>query len=188
MVEIKTQHVLPIIAILLALVAIGIAGSSYKQIANEGLTNEDVLLMIENNPVEHEHELESHTHNEIPIHSHPNLYSPTNHVHQYASTTHTHGSSSSGGTADFDLTISRSNVEVGDSFLLEGDDARNPNTGFVAIMESANDGEQSQQGNTNNNGQFSAAFVIPSSWDGGVYKIIVYLDGKTDEIVFNVRD
>ena len=184
--EISNTGAAVVLMFVLTVIAVG---ASVWGNTTGGLSNEDVILMIENNtpashshPVgavpEHEHEAE-----ELASHSH-NEYSVVAHNHnQYSIQSHSHTSSTGGSTGDFDLTLNKQNLELGDSFLLEGDGPREER--YVAIMESP-DEDQSQTGTTNVNGEFTIAFVIPDSWQHGTFSIDVFIAGEKDTITFNV--
>jgi len=176
------------IAIMVVITALASGSALYSNSLGNGVTVEGAQSMIDNRePLAHTHPTIEHGHTEDPkiaeLTDALNKKSPTTHTHNYAATTHTH-SSSSNTSGDFDLTINRSNLELGDSFLLEGDGPSDERV--VAIMEDPDGEEQSGTARTGNNGEFSVAFVIPTSWEDGRYEIFVYISDEQDSIRFDV--
>lgn len=191
----KGMHVAIAVTFILALAAAVISIDSWQKVSSDGVTNDDVLLMIKNNLPEHDHEIESHSHADVPSHSHTQ-YAPVSHGHnQYAPNSHTHQTNTNtGSNSDFDLEVCQDlncvddspRFNQGDVLFLKGVNNSNDRDLDFKIFDS--DGDIVDSGHFGvTRGNFSWQWNIPNNLADDTYTIEIEIDRDEDTIDFIVK-
>jgi len=205
MTEITKAHILPVAAILLAIVASAVAGSAYKQVGQIEMPammdmkqchkDTNCVKWLNDNYVSkatfETYKLEVKAAIAAP---HTN-YAAVNHNHNYALPSHTHSSSTSSSSGDFDLytaTDSRGDdredrFDERDTLFILGDNDSNERTVSWEIRDPDNDRIYSRNTGVQPYDDFYLRYEIPNNADRGTYTVLVEIDNEEDEINFFVN-
>lgn len=185
------------VGIMFVLAAIAVGSAVYTN--TNGVSNTDVLLMIKNNPPqEHEHDVEMHTHDgELVLKSDYDQFVTNMETAIVGLKTRDNsldakinermmptGTNNIPGESNFRLEINDNSLQVGDAFKVEGFDKAN--TPFVASMVNQAGDVMPLNGQTRSNGEFTLDLFIPNSWSAGVYTVTVIIGENFDKLVFTV--
>ena len=184
---------------MLVLTVISMGSAVYTNTyGNSAFTAEQIVLMIENNPPQdHDHDLEEHEHMSTEIGSHNHAeYALKSHGHiEYAPQVHNHGTTTTGGSNDFDLYTSLdqrgSNTEnrfkEGEKVYIHGYNDSNDRNIDWEIRDPNNVEIYSRNTGTSAFDAFFLQYDIPDNMQRGIYTVIVELDRDIDEITFFVE-
>lgn len=197
MVEITGKHAF--IAVMFILTAIAVGASVWGNTTDRtGFTAEQIVLMIANNPPkEHEHELQEHEHpaTEIGTHNHAE-YALKSHNHiEYALQVHNHGTTTTSGSSDFDLFTSidsrgdntENRFNEGERVYVHGYNDSNERSIEWEIRDPDNNKIYSRNTGTSAYDAFFLQYQIPDNLQRGTYTIIIEIDRNFDEITFFIE-
>ncbi len=199
--EITRSHILPILAMFVAIIGTAISVSVYNQegdnsqvTANQGNTqlNFDAIKALEKLYETHQTE---HQDTEIGAHNHAE-YALKKHGHiEYATQVHNHGTTTTGGSSDFDLYTSidsrgdntENRFSEGERVYIHGYNDSNERNIEWEIRDPDNVKIYSRNTGTSAFDDFFLQYQIPDNSERGTYTVIIEIDRDEDEITFFVE-
>jgi len=186
------------VGIMFVLTVVAVGASVWGNTMDNGFTAEEIVLMIQNNsPATHTHDLEVHEHpaTEIGTHSHAE-YAVKAHGHiDYATQVHNHGTTTTGGSSDFDLFTSidsrgdntENRFNEGERVYIHGYNDSNERSVEWEIRDPDNVKIYSRNTGTSAFDAFFLQWEIPDNMERGTYTAIIEIDRDEDEITFFIE-